>query len=134
MKQFVFVMAMLFSISLFAQKEQKKESAKPPFSITADTSKLSAKAVADTLIITKAKFLKLPNGLVVPTDQLQKVLTSSYLSATDQYWFALFNFLKTSKNPNFSSDELDQLIQPWLPYVNRYQQALQAQNSQSPKQ
>lgn len=134
MKQFALVMAMLFSISLFAQKEEKKESAKPSFSISSDTSKLSAKAVADTLIITKAKFLKLPNGLVVPTDQLQKVLTSSYLSATDQYWFALFNFLKTSKNPNFSSDELDQLIQPWLPYVNRYQQALQAQNSQSPKQ
>lgn len=130
MKLRITVIAMLITGSLFAQKLDKKEAEKPVLKISSDTAKLSAKAIGDTLIISKAAFLKLPNGVLIKTDQLQKILGSSYLTATDQYWFALFNFMKTSKNPNFSSDELDQLIQPWMGYVNRYQQMLQAQSNQ----
>lgn len=107
MKKAAFLITVsLFSLTAFAQKK------------------------TDTTVV-KTAYVKL-DGQTYNAQKLSNALTHSNVYGTDQYWATLYDFIMTAKNPNYSAADENQLMQPFMPYVQRYQQE-QQQKQQQPQ-
>lgn len=123
-KTILLVIATTVSVVLFSQE-------KAAFINPSAMNVLAKASGKDTLVIEKAPFIKLPDGNTINTEALQAALKSGFVVQPDEYWNLLYAFIKTSKNGDFTSAQQDELVKPWIFYVQRYQKA---QEAKKPKQ
>lgn len=122
MKKLLIILLAFASFSNLSFGQSKKMSGKKSVLHFAQSESTSVKAFAekDTITIQDAKFLKL-DGTIYNVKQLSDFLHSPVISQPDAYWYALYQFIIGSKNADFSMKDINQLISPFLSYVERYQ-------------
>ena len=89
---------------------------------------LSAKAQSksDTIVLKPNSYVRI-DGHTYSQKVLSYVFNSDMVIKPDTYWVSLYEFIKGSKNGQFSSSDVDNLCAPFLPYVERYEMKLGAE-------
>lgn len=129
MRKTITLVITFISLSAFSQK---KDTSNIKFS-TSSASMAHSKG-SDTLIIDSAKFIELPDKTVVNVASLQDALKSGIVVMPDTYWYNLYLFMKTSKNGEFTNLQQEQMLKPFLPYIQRYEKAQEEAQRSKPKQ
>lgn len=110
-KAILFAFAAMISIASFSQKKEK----------------------ADTAVI-HSEFIKLDSTLTIKVADLKAFLKTAIVSQSDEYWFGLFEFIKTVKQDKYNAAQLDQLVSPFANYAQQYIKRKQEEEKNKPKQ